>query len=581
MEAYRRQGVEGTRDAPEGAGGALANAAVAVAVVLAFCTLLGTWPLFDPDEGRNALISLEMARSGDYLLPTLAGLPFLDKPFLYFAAAAASIRWLGPDELAARLPSAVFALGIVGMVFCEARRKFGAAPARVAALACASMPLFLVFARIAILDSCLSFFVVAAILSFERCVEAHGGERPARFRAWNVAAWAAIALGVLVKGPVALLVPLLVVVPYAAWLRRSRAVWWPGGPLLLVAVLVPWLAALEHRAPGFLRYALVTETFARIATNRLHRTEPFWYFVPFVVVAAFPWSWLALSGMRGAVARSRESPETRRTLVFLALWFLVPLIFFSVVRSKRPQYLVPLLPALALMVAWQAHALREKGLGVRAAAVGWLVVGATSAFFALRANAFLTHLAAPFPTAFGFAQGLAGVAGLSGLLAWALRRSPGRAAWALAAPVLLFPWLARDVLAQVAETHSGRSLVRAIEPELDEGTEIVGIQADPLSAMFYLGRPLVLSSPDGRQLRSNSISLAYDALVGDEHGTLRHEDYWQRVLAEGADPRIFVTGRDAGPIGAVLRANGYREIDGGKYHAWVVRSRAAPSASRP
>jgi len=566
-----------SRDVPvRGPAGALAALAVAAAVATAFLGGLASWPLIDPDEGRNALIALEMARSGSFLVPTLGGLPFLDKPFLYFASGALSIRAIGETALAARLPSALFALGVVAMVALFAQRELGGRAARVTALACASMPLFLAFARIAILDTCLAFFVVASILAFQRAIEECDRERRNRFRTWNLVAWAAIAGGVLVKGPVALLVPLLVAIPYSVWRRRARAVWWIGGPLVLLAVVVPWLAAIEAQVPGFLRYALVTETAARIATDELNRTEPFWYFVPLVAVAAFPWSWSVVAGLGAARRRTRESAVELRTMIFLALWFFLPLLLFSIFRSKRPQYLVPLLPALALWAGWLAAGRDGRLAGRKSAALAWIGVGVASGIVWLRPGLVGSAPLERFPAAIPFAGALAAAALAAGLAALLVRRRIELAAWALAAPVLVLPWLARDLLAEVGESRSAHGLVSALAPQLTPSTEVVGVARYPPSAAFYLDRPLVLSSADGSELTSNSVLRFYSELVRPESGPLRDGEYWRRALERRDRPRAFLVGARDDDLAALFVGSGCRALGSGRHRAFLCAPRAAP-----
>jgi 4-amino-4-deoxy-L-arabinose transferase-like glycosyltransferase len=171
-----------------------------LAAAVALGWRLGGHRLLDPDEGRNAEVAREMARSGDYLLPHLDGLPYLDKPVAYFAAAAAAMEVLGPGETAARLPAYLATLATLGLVAWFARRRWGAEAGWLAALALATMPMPLAYARAAIFDSTLSLCTTAAILCFFE-------ERP-------VLAWVAMGAGALTKGPVALLVPLAAVVPW-------------------------------------------------------------------------------------------------------------------------------------------------------------------------------------------------------------------------------------------------------------------------------------------------------------------------------------------------------------------------------
>jgi 4-amino-4-deoxy-L-arabinose transferase-like glycosyltransferase len=127
---------------------------------------LGGGRLLDPDEGRNAEVAREMATTHDYLVPHLDGLPYLDKPVLYFAAAAAAMQILGPSELAARLPAYLATLATIALVIWFARRRYGADAGWLAGLALATMPMVLVYARTTIFDSSLSLFTTAAVIAF-------------------------------------------------------------------------------------------------------------------------------------------------------------------------------------------------------------------------------------------------------------------------------------------------------------------------------------------------------------------------------------------------------------------------------
>src|SRR2546430_201610 len=129
---------------------------------------LSGYPLLDPDEGRNAEVAREMARSNQYLVPHLDGLPYLDKPIVYFAASAALMEVLGPTESAARLPAYVATLATIGLLVWFARRRWGATTGGLAGLAFATMPLTLIYAHTAIFDSTLTLCTTAAItLLFE------------------------------------------------------------------------------------------------------------------------------------------------------------------------------------------------------------------------------------------------------------------------------------------------------------------------------------------------------------------------------------------------------------------------------
>src|SRR5262249_38151711 len=179
----------------------------------------------EPDEGRNAEVAREMVATGDYLVPHLDGLPYLDKPVLFFTLDALALKLLGPSELAARLPSLLSALATAALVAWVAARLFGPAPAASAA------PLAVAFSRTVIFDSLLTFFVTLGLIACFFAVEARAAGRSAV--AWSALAWAAMGLGVLTKGPVALAVVLLPAIPYALWRRAGGAACARSLPLLL------------------------------------------------------------------------------------------------------------------------------------------------------------------------------------------------------------------------------------------------------------------------------------------------------------------------------------------------------------
>ena len=237
-------------------------------VASALVANLGSTPLYDADEGRNAEVGREMAATNDYVMPRIDGMPYLDKPIVYFAAEAAAMEILGPTEFAARLPAVLFTLATAFVVWWFAKRVWGdEESALVAAIAFLSMPLVLAFARTVIFDSALTFFMVVAIVAFYFAVERQAPSpvdpalpRQARTAVAPLIAWAAIGFGVITKGPVAIAVPLLIAIPFAIKQKRFRSLfsWW--GLVAFVAIIAPWVWAVSQVVPDFLHYVLVTET---------------------------------------------------------------------------------------------------------------------------------------------------------------------------------------------------------------------------------------------------------------------------------------------------------------------------------
>jgi 4-amino-4-deoxy-L-arabinose transferase-like glycosyltransferase len=580
-----------------GEGRLLAAACVLAAAALA-CRL-GGYPLLDPDEGRNAEVAREMAAAGDYLVPRLDGLPYLDKPVLFFALDAAAQRLLGSSETVARVPALLCSLAAMALTGWFARRLYGREAGWVAALAAGAAPLPLAFARTVIFDSMLALWVELALIAFYLAIEAveaapargqpAGGGSAAAAR-WSCLAWAAMGLGVLTKGPVALAVPLLAAVPYAAFRRASRAVWHPVGPLLLAALVAPWLWAMSREVPDFLHYAVVTETWQRVTTDELRRTGPFWYFVPLLLAGAFPWTAVAAGGWRGWRCRREglawRGADGRRDgrILFLLLWIALPLLLFSLSQSKRPQYILPLMPAVALLAAgaWSPARTPEGQLaeagestggceagegnragalhplpGARAAAATWLALGG------LLVAAYLVLLARPraLPAYVARAPGLALAFGLvaigAGCLAWLGAARRGRAAAALALPVMLLPALAAPLMRDVGRERSARDLAAAIAPILaTPGAQVVGVAVYPPSLPFYLRRTILVTSRRGHELTSNYIIQSFARWLAAPSTPLRPAGWWRGAVATCDRPWVFVTWSDDLADRAALAAAG-------------------------
>ncbi|HEX9631543.1 MAG TPA: glycosyltransferase family 39 protein [Gemmatimonadales bacterium] len=511
-----------------------------VAGVLALAGLtwnLGGYALLEPDEGRNAEVMREMAGGGSWWLPRLNGLPYVDKPFVHFAAGAAAVRAFGANETAARLPSLLFTLGTLLVVGGFARRTIGADAGWHAAVVTAATPFTLAYARTVIFDATLTFFVTAALAAFYLAVDA--AERGGPAGRWSLWGWAAVALGVLTKGPVALAVPVLVALPYAAWRRRLGSVLDPRGLLVLLALVLPWLFAMTAVVPDFLRYVLFVETAQRMGTDVLGRTEPWWYFLPVLIGAALPWSLLLPAALPDAVRALRERRLDPR-VVFAVLWMVLPLLLFSLSRSKRPQYVLPLLPPMALLVAlwWRTRPDRLAGARVAGAAVALLGLGLV-ALAPVVPGWFDTRTAvsdAIAPTALRLGV-VAAVGGAAAVVAAA------RGAWALPAlvlPVAAIPFVSTTLMDAIGEDRSSRAVALAVRPFLTAETEVVAIGTYPLSLPFYLGRTLVLVTTDGRELTSNYIVRRHERLRRLPGSTLRPPDWWAGALAACDRPRVFV-----------------------------------------
>jgi len=515
-----------------------------LAAVVALGFDLGGYRLLEPDEGRNAEVAREMAASNDYLLPHLDGLPYLDKPVVYFAAAALAMEVIGPTETAARLPAYLFTLATIGIIVLFTRRRWGADAGWLAGLALATMPLVMAYARATIFDSALAFSTTAAILAF-------WDERP-------ILAWAAIGLGALTKGPVAILVPLAAMVPHALLTGRPLRRLFPLlGLAAFGLVAVPWFIAVSARIPEFPHYVFVRETLERVTTTKFHRTAPLWYYLPILPVAAFPWIVPALARVkhwRWTWLARRTNPNAADSIL-LVCWVLGPLAFFTVNQSKLPQYVLPLMPAFALAAA---RLLVREGIGVAwrsyVSLAGLLGVALISLTVWLPAPIALTSAERGAIPSTALALGIALVA--SGALVWlAVHRSqPILGATGYALVVMAIPLVSGPLLAAVGDDRSAATLAQVIRNTQVPGTRVLGIAAFPPSLPFYLRETVDLATATGRELTSNFIADYAETFRAVPGSPLRPAEYWREVLARCTQPTVFITRTGDTATRAVLDA---------------------------
>jgi 4-amino-4-deoxy-L-arabinose transferase-like glycosyltransferase len=457
------------------------------AAVLWFATL-SLRPLFNPDEGRYAEIPREMLASGDWAIPHLNGLVYIEKPPLQYWATAASLSIVGQNELGARLYTALCALGAVLAAAFAARRLWGTRAAIRTAALLSSMPLFLVMGQLLTLDMSLTAYMTAALAAF---LAAQSAQRR-RERLLMLAAWAATALGVLTKGPVAAAIPAAVLVLYSLWSRDFspwRRLHAAAGAALFVAIAVPWYVVAARRVPGFLEFFVIHEHVARYLTPSAHREEVWWFFVPVLLLGTLPW---ILPVLRGLGSGWRRRAPGFDAPLFLRLWVLFALVFFSLSDSKLIPYVLPALPALALLAAGLPEETLERDvartalmtLGVAIVlGIGCLVAPAHVA--PSERNAYFLALAKPL------AQ-VAALLAASGLYALVQRRrGVTRSAVFLAMGWCLAGLLLVQAAAAVAPVYSGVELYRAL-PKVPADAPIYSVGTYDQTLPFYWRRTLRL-----------------------------------------------------------------------------------------
>jgi 4-amino-4-deoxy-L-arabinose transferase-like glycosyltransferase len=308
-----------------------------------FLWRLSSFGLIGADEPRYAQVAREMLSRHDWITPTLGGIPWLEKPPLYYWQAIIAFRFFGVSDWAARLPSVFDAFLMVLAVFWFLRR-FRPGSQLDGALVVATSVGIVGFARAASTDMPLTATFTIALLAWYAWFES--GEK--KFLA---AFYGLLALGALAKGPVAPLLAFGIVVIFAALQRSARIVistLWVPGILLGVAIALPWYGLVQLRNPQFFHVFIVEHNLARFGSNLYHHPEPFWYYLPVTFLGWLPWSIIAIAALVAAF-RQLRNPTSDAVRLFLLIWIGVVVIFFSVSHSKLPGYVLPAIPAGAIL----------------------------------------------------------------------------------------------------------------------------------------------------------------------------------------------------------------------------------------
>jgi 4-amino-4-deoxy-L-arabinose transferase-like glycosyltransferase len=333
--------------------------------------------LVGADEPRYAQIAREMLTRHDYITPVLWGHPWLEKPALYYWRAMFAFLEFGVHDWSARLPSASFAFILVALIYLHLRR-FRPGSQLDAALITASCAGIIGFARGASTDMQLAAPFCIGMLGWYAWYETDS-------KFWLFDLYFFVGVATLAKGPVAPFMAIAIIFTFAAlrreWSLLRRSIWIPG-VILYFAMVLPWFIAVQHRNPDFLRIFFLEHNLERFATNRYMHLQPFWYYIPIMLLALMPWSVIAMRALVEAIQQSIAEWRARRTKhhyvghsrwgdafpEFLVLWTLFPIVVFSLSHSKLPGYILPSIPPLTILTGDYINRIRQAGLKL------WLLV---------------------------------------------------------------------------------------------------------------------------------------------------------------------------------------------------------------
>ena len=345
---------------------------------LLFFLGLGSMGLTDRDEGRNAEAGREMLETGNWISPTFNYEPRFAKPVLVYWLMSLSYKSFGVDEFSARLPSAVFGLGLILLQYLFLSRFYGAVVGLFSALMLLLNIQIIGLGRMVLTDSVLIFLTTLSLFSFWLGFQGHERERW-----WRWVFYVGMALGTLAKGPVGFLVPFVTIALYLTATRQWSRFWHAGAPLvgllLFAAIALPWYVIMWALHGTEYAASAQANTVGRFLNPMEGHSFSLFFYIPVLLLGFFPWSgWLpyawhqAYRSWRLARQRGHQegSTSTQQELEwFAAAWVLGVFVFFTLSSTRLPHYIGPLFPAAALLTAsfWHKSLLNPSTRGVRAA----------------------------------------------------------------------------------------------------------------------------------------------------------------------------------------------------------------------
>ncbi|MEP6888968.1 MAG: glycosyltransferase family 39 protein [Nitrospirales bacterium] len=433
---------------------------LATAILLLFLNL-GKLGLTDRDEGSNAEVAREMVESGDWITPTLNGEPRFEKPVFVYWLMSAAYRILGVSEVAARVPSAVCMAALILLQHWFLTTTRGAFIGLVGSLMLLLNIEMVAIGRMALTDSALIFFTTASLYGFWLGLHGEGRQRHAF---WLF--YAGMAIGMLTKGPIGVVVPLLGSIPYLIvthrWKQFGRRGFPVVGLLIFALIALPWYGAMLWIHGSSYLASVKADTVGRFFNVIGGRGGTIFLYLPIPFFGFFPWSGFLPAALFGVWKEWRETrrstlqdndrkPEPQELELFAALWLLGIFVLFMLSATRLPHYIGPLYPAAAILVAsYWSRCVKEPGTpGLRASLWTLMLLGFVLGLLLIASPLFyatyIEQITKEFPVARAVAPGIAPTAvgfvliigvGIVGYFGLAEHRRAG-AFWAAAATIVV------------------------------------------------------------------------------------------------------------------------------------------------
>lgn len=462
---------------------------LALVLIVFFFAFLGGRPLSNPDEGRYAEIPREMALTGDYITPRLNGVKYFEKPPLVYWLSALTFKVTGVNEWSARFWCAAFAVFGAMVTYVAGRALYDRKTGLFSALVLSLSLLYYGLSRVILLDLIVAVWIATTLFSFLAAVR----EPPSRKRRLLfLGFYGGMALATLTKGLIGIVLPCAVaglwVLALNQW-RALRPVYPFSGSLLLLGIAAPWHVLAARANPDFLWFYFVHEHFLRFATQTHGRYEPWWFFVPVLLAGLFPWVVFLPQALRQGLRGGWGERLRNNAAWFLVIWIGFILLFFSKSQSKLVPYILPVFPAVAVLIgryiatAWaEPHALQlRKGLYTYVALCGVFAIGLS----VVKVSRDAAIAASLYP----WQWSLVALFAVSGLVVAVINaRRGGRTALVALSFSTAALFVLLNFVGERADRRSTRPLALILKPQLQPGDEVYAVGEYFQDLPVYLDR---------------------------------------------------------------------------------------------
>lgn len=500
--------------------------------------LNGRW-LWSPDETRYAEISREMLQRGDWIVPHLLDVRYFEKPVAGYWLNNLSQWLLGDTNFAVRFAS-VFSTALSALlVFWLAMLLWKNRPtALLASTIYLTSLLVYGIGTYSVLDPMMTLWMTVALFSHVLILRTTLTRE--RIMAWGLMGLAC-GMGFMTKGFLALALPVISVLPVALAQKRLKELLLFGPLAIIVAVLLsaPWAIAVHAREPDYWHYFFWIEHIQRFAEEDAQHKAPFWYYLPILIVGAFPWLALLPGALCSGWTKRKVSPER----FLLLCWMVMPLLFFSIAKGKLLTYILPCFAPLALlMAAWiseLAPVARKRLLRINS----WLNIAFGSvlalAVAALGLGFFMPHLYQP-------GEGLSIVSGIVCFIAWvafaaiSLRKQRSWGYLVACCPLFLALLVGGSIPVSVVDSKNPQNFIRRHQPQLED-------------SRYVLSDDVGLAAGLAWELKRSDITLFKSR--GELSYGLNYADSAARFVDVGNFPAWLAEQRRSGNVALVLKVD--------------------------